>query len=70
MPRPKPASNISSAPQRHAAVLRTEGQRMRNESIRLENESKLLLAAADLLDKQPDTPRKPDPVIREIQSAA
>ena len=66
MPRPKPVSNTSSAPQRYSAVLRTEGTRMHNEAVRLESESKLLLQAADLLDKEP----APKPTIREMQSVA
>jgi len=54
MPRPKqPTTNNNiklSAPQRYAAILRTEGSRMQAESIRLQSESAQLLEAADLLD--------------------
>jgi hypothetical protein len=59
MPRPKPTTNTSTAPaKQHAAQLRNEGNRMHKEALRLETESKLLLQAADVLDKAP----KPEPI--------
>ena len=65
MPRPKPDNKTSSAPQRHAAVLRTEGNRMNSEGARLQAEAKLLLQAADLLDKDPE----PKPVQYAVKQA-
>jgi hypothetical protein len=38
---------------------------MHSEAIRLESESKLLISAADLLDKQPETPKAVPAPIRE-----
>jgi hypothetical protein len=70
MPRPKPVSNTPSAPQRYSVVLRTEGTRMRAEAIRLETEAKLLLETAELLDKQPATPKPVQSAIREMSTAA
>jgi hypothetical protein len=35
---------------------------MHNEAVRLENEAKLLLAAADLLDKPPEIPKAVQPM--------